>query len=259
MNENENVNEISVSELLKAILKKWWIVVLSVVLGAVIAFAYTKYLVVPTFETTAKLAVHTIDETNAVTDANFGYVLSRDCAELITGNVVLGVAAEKLNAYSFPENDGMKYRNYTAQVLETMVTAESTEESKFFSITVTSIYAEEAKLVADMIIEAFCEGISEDELLAKGGSEGKVIHSPTVPESPATPNTVLNLLLGIVIGAAISCVAIAVVHFTSNRMQSEEWLITTYGESIPLLAVIPDASSTDYKYNNKYYSVKNKS
>ncbi len=261
------IKEISIPELMKAMLKKWWIIVLAALLGAIIAFAYTQYMVVPTYETTAKLGVHTTDDsTSAVTDANFGYVLSRDCADVITGNVVLGDAADKLNEYSFPENDGKKYREYNAEVLATMVTAKSSEESKFFSITVTSIYPEEAKIVADMIIEAFCEDIAAKadggkDLLAKGGADGNVVHEPVVPSAPSSPNKVLNILIGFAAGVALSCAIIVVLHFTNNRLQSEEWILSAYGEAIPLLAVIPDTSSTKYKeyrYNEKYYSKKKK-
>ena len=169
------------------------------------------------------------------------------------------MAAERLNNYAFPENDGMKYREYSAEVLATMVSASSSSDSKYFTLSVTSIYPEEAKIVADMVIEAFCVGVSRDDLLAKGGAEGKVVHMPTVPQSPTTPNKTVNTLIGAVIGILVSCVAVIIAHFASNRLQSEEWLITTYGDSIPLLAVIPDASSTEYRYDRKYYSNKVKS
>lgn len=256
---NEGIYEVSVSELFKAILKKWWIVAIALILGAVLMFAYTEYLVVPTYKTTARLGVHTTDDTTtAVGDANFGYVISRDCADVITGNVVLGNAADKLNAYAFPENNGMKYREYSATVLAGMVSAQSYTDSKFFTVSVTSIYPEEARIVAEKVIEAFCEGVSRDDLLAKGGAEGKVVHRPTTPNSPVSPNKTLNVLIGAVIGVLISCAAIVVAHFASNRLQSEEWLITAYGENIPLLAVIPDASSTEYRYDKKYYSSKKK-
>ena len=255
---NEGIYDVSVSELARAVLKKWWVVVIALVIGALLAFAYTEYLVVPTYKTTAKLGVHTPndDASSSVADANFGYVLSRDCADVITGNVVLKMAADKLNAYGFPENGGMKYREYSAEVLATMVSAESVTDSKYFNLSVTSIYPEEAKIVADKVIEAFCEGISVRDLLAKGGAEGKIVHEPVVPNTPATPNNTLNIMIGAIIGVIASCLAIIIAHFASNRLQSEEWLITTYGDTIPLLAVIPDASSTEYRYDRKYYSTK---
>ena len=140
-----------------------------------------------------------------------------------------------------------------------MVSASSSSDSKFFTLSVTSIYPEEAKIVADMVIEAFCVGVSRDDLLAKGGAEGKIVHMPTVPKAPTTPNKTVNTLIGAVIGVLVSCVAVIIAHFASNRLQSEEWLITTYGDSIPLLAVIPDASSTEYRYDRKYYSNRSKS
>lgn len=256
---NEGIYEVSVSELFKAILKKWWIVALALILGALMMLAYTQYLVVPTYKTTARLGVHTTDDTTtAVGDANFGYVISRDCADVITGNVVLGHAADKLNAYAFTENGGMKYREYSASVLANMVSAQSYTDSKFFTVSVTSIYPEEARIVAEKVIEAFSEGVSRDDLLAKGGAETRVVHQPTTPNSPVSPNKALNVLIGAVIGVILSCVAIVIAHFASNRLQSEEWLITNYGETIPLLAVIPDASSTEYRYDKKYYSSKKK-
>ena len=254
---NEGIYEVSVSELFKAVLKKMWIVNIALVLGALLMFAYTEYLVVPTYRTTARLGVHTTDDsTSAVGDANFGYVISRDCASVITGNVVLENAADKLNAYDFAENNGMQYREYSAEVLSKMVSSESYTDSKFFTVSVTSIYPEEARIVAEKVIEAFCEGVSRDDLLAKGGAECKVVHKATTPTSPISPNKTLNVVIGAIAGVLISCIAIIIAHFASNRLQSEEWLIVNYGESIPLLAVIPDASSTEYRYDKKYYSSK---
>ena len=55
---NEGIYDVSVSELFRAVLKKWWIVVIAFLVGALLAFAYTEYLVVPTYKTTAKL--HTL-------------------------------------------------------------------------------------------------------------------------------------------------------------------------------------------------------
>ena len=68
---NEGIYEVSVSELFKSILKKWWIVAVALILGALLMFAYTEYLVVPTYKTTARLGVHTTDDTTtAVGDAS---------------------------------------------------------------------------------------------------------------------------------------------------------------------------------------------
>ena len=119
------------------------------------------------------------------------------------------------------------------------------------------MYPEEARIVAEKVIEAFSEGVSRDDLLAKGGAECKVVHMPTTPKSAISPNKTLNVMIGAIIGVLISCVAVVIAHFSSNRLQSEEWLIVNFGEDIPLLAVIPDASSTEYRYDKKYYSSKN--
>jgi len=136
-----------------------------------------------------------------------------------------------------------------------MVSAQSTVDSKYFTVAVTSPDADEAKVVAEKVIEAFCEGVSKDDLLAKGGAEGKVVDRPE-KGALISPNKTLNTLVGAVVGALLSCIAIIIAHFASNRLQSEEWLIANFGDSIPLLAVIPDASSTEYRYDHKYYSSK---
>ena len=55
------------------------------------------------------------------------------------------------------------------------------------------------------------------------------------------------------VGVVLSFGALLVIHFLKDALDGEDWLIDTFKDSIPMLAVIPDANSPGRGYRK--YSV----
>ena len=250
----ENVYGVTLSQLMKSVLKRWWIIALATVVCAVMLFVYTDFFVTPMYSTSAKLGVNS-DEMSIYQDFLSGQAMSKDYAEIVISNVTLARAAKMLNEYDFEENGGVPYREeYTASVLSKMISIETVDSSRFFDIVIVSEYPQETKIVADHIIEAFCARL-RDENIIRGG-EGRVLNQPTVPQSPSSPNIVTNTLIGALAGFALSFGCLLVAGLMKDDLDSEEWLIAHYSEKVPLLAVIPDAraSARSYKYSRYSYN-----
>ena len=250
----ENVYGITLAQLMKSVLKYWWIIVLATVVCATSVFVYTDRFVPDTYQSSAKLSINS-DEMTIYQDLLSGQAMAKDYAEIVKSNVTLERAAKKLNEYDFEGNGLTAFREeYTASLLSQMITVQTVEGSRFFDITISSENREETKIVADHVIEAFCERLRAENII-KGG-EGKVLNWPTVPQSPSSPNIIANTLLGAIAGFAISVGVLLVVGLAKDDMDSEEWLIARYGEKIPMLAVIPDARSSGRGYRYSKYSYK---
>ena len=248
----ENVYGITLSQLIKSVFKRWWIIALATVVCGVMLLAYTHYFVTPMYTTSAKLGVNS-DEMTIYQDFVSGQAMAKDYAEIVRSNVTLERAAKKLNEYGFEENGGVPYRQqYTAAILSEMVYIETVENSRFFDLVIVSEYPEETKIVADHIIEAFCDRL-RDENIIRGG-EGQVLNQPTVPQTPSAPNIVINTIVGALVGFVLSFGVLLVLGLMKDDMDSEEWLIGHFGEKIPLLAVIPDAKSAGRSYKYSKYS-----
>lgn len=244
---NESVYDVTLLQILDMLRKRWWIIALTTVLLAVLAFGYASFAVTPTYSTFAKLGVKRYDM-SSYQDAVAGHEMAQDDADYLHSNITLGIAADALNEYDFPENGGKPYRKYSADVLMNMVDVTTVENSRFFKMTVVSTNAEETKIVADAVIDAYFQRLEDDywEQSANGEryitAAGMLIHEPTTPTSPSSPNVRNVTLLGAFVGLVLGCVIVVVMGLCRGAMNSEDWLVRTFGEKAPVLAVIPDAS-----------------
>lgn len=257
-----NSNVLSLNRIFGAMLKRWWIILIATIVGAVAMFAYTYYLVTPTYTTKAKLGVNYV-EMSEYQNAVMGQSVAKECAEILVSNVTLEKAAEELNAYSFSENGGEAYRTYTADNLHSMIKTYTTTESRYFTVEVTATNPKEAKIVCEFVTKAFCDVIEEKGFIK--GAEGRIIHHPVEPTAPSSPNLTSKTVVGGIIGFVVAAAVLITISLFKDLIEGEDWLIETYKDKIPLLAVIPDANSPSggyRRYAKKYgygygYATKN--
>ena len=242
--------EVSLGQLFQVAFKHWWIILIAVVLGATIAFAYVNLFVTPTYTTTAEVGVNNMNM-SSYQDAIAGQTVAADSAKIIVGNVCLSRAAEKLNT---AENVAKFGKTYTAESIARMINTAVSEATRYIEVKVTSTNAEETEAVCWAVVNAFRQVLEEEDLL--NGAKGKIIDEPTTPTAPSSPNVTLTVVLGALIGIVLSFGTLLIVHFSKNALDGEDWIIETYKEKIPMLAVIPDAYSAERKYRKYGYKYK---
>lgn len=269
--------EISIGQLIKEGFKRWWIILLAVIVCAGGMFAYTKLFSTPSYSSSAKIGVSSSDMTS-YQDAIMGQTLATECSDILKGSVTLETAAQMLNDYynTLYESEGkIPPRVYTLNDLERMVSTSTSADTRYFHVTVTTSAAniridetgltkeeieaakedaakEEARIVCDYVVAAFGKTLDEHDIIF-----GAKVHTVDTPKMGAetSSNLVLNTLLGALIGFAVSFGVIVIVGFMRNTIDSEDWLANNFGENIPVLAIIPDANnakSTYGKYSKKY-------
>ena len=234
----------SLGQIFSLAFKRWWIIVLAVVLGAALLFAYTYFFIAPQYVSSARIGIRVL-QMNAYNESMTAQKVAKECSDILMADITLDNAAAELNA-------GGKTQ-YTSATLRRMITTVIDEDTRFFDVNVTNYDPVEASRVCQTVIDSFCRVLEERELIKE--AEGIILNYPTRPNSPSSPNITTNTMVGGILGLVISFFAMLLVGFLRDSVDCEDYILSTYGEKFPILAVIPDANSRSYgyrRYTKKY-------
>lgn len=262
----EKTFEMSLGEIIKVALKRWWIILLAVAVCSGAMFAYANFFSTPTYTSRAKIGVSS-SEMTSYQDAIMGQTLATECSDILKGSITLKTAVEFINT---------KYdRDYTLADLERMVSTSTSSDTRYFYVSVTATAndvtidntgmtkkeaeaarnlaaREEAKIVCEEVIAAFEHTFAHNAII-----EGAKVHTVDDPKLGVDSSSAVakSVLIGALVGFALSVGGIVVAGFFKDAVESEDWLSTTFGDSMPVLAVIPDATDAKNaygKYSKKY-------
>ncbi len=254
MNENKNKYEIDVMQILEMLLKRWWILVLALVLCVGAAFAYTKICVTTTYTSTTSVHVRGGGNLNIYQAILAGQYQSNDYPYILYSRDTLEEAAANLNAQITANGGEAKYN---AANLRGMVSYSMVEDSNIFQIKVTGLDPEETKLVADEVSRVFkirTEQISKAEI---ADMDVETARLGARNSSGMSRNIIIGAVLGLIIGAGITIL----LGINNDVIYSDEWLLSRFKDEIPLLASIPDSNLPKSKkgYSRyKYYHYSSK-
>lgn len=242
MNENTESREIDLLQMASALVKKWWVIAVATVLAGIIAFGYTRLGITPKYEATAMFYVNnsSISGKISLPDLN----MARDC--VASCGVILGT---RLTLEEVIREGNL---NYTYEQLGKMIDSHAVNGTEIFSVTVTSTDPQEACDIANTIASVLPQKVAD----AMDGVKVKVIDYAVVPQTKSSPSTPKNTVLGMLVGFVLSAGVIILLEMFNDTINSEEWLVTTYGDEIPLLSVVPDVNAKSdrryYKYGGYY-------
>ena len=240
--EKEGV-EIDLKRVLIAMMYRWWIIVLAVVLFGTAAFSYAWFGMTPVYSSNVKLYVNN----NYVESPGYSSAQIMAAKDLAATYMVILESRNVLEEVS-KRVDG----RYTYEQLRSMVSASAVNETEVFQVTVTGQNYKDVAKIANCIAEVLpdrIKGIVE-------GSSVRVVDGAVENPNPVGPSYKKYALLGAAIGLVLSVVVVALVDMMDTTIKSEEYLIQAYGK-IPLLAVIPGADSAS-GYSRGYYGKNNR-
>jgi len=239
---DNNVEEIDLLKLGKALWNRAWALVICTILGAALAFGYTMCFITPLYQASALLYVNN----NALDIGNTRVSISN--GDLVAANGLIStyeVILKSRNTLEAVIDDGGL--PYTYEQLSKMVSAGSVNDTAVLKITVTNRNPEMAAHITNTIARVLPEritGIVE-------GSSVEIVDYAVPPTKPSSPNTMKNTAIGGMLGFVI-CAAIVVLRFLmDSTIREEEYLLETY-KDIPVLSVIPDLT-TDEGGSYYYY------
>lgn len=232
--------EIDSQRVLGAVLKRFWVISIVAVLGAVLSFLITFFLITPKYESSAMFYVNN----NSLSLSDVGITSSDLTAsqKLVDSYIVILKTRDCLD-------DVIDYAdvNRDYEDLEDMITAEAVNATEIFRVTVTSPDPVEAEKIASAIAYILPNQISD----IIEGTSAKIVDTAMVPTKPSSPSYVNNTILGF-LAALVLCATIVVLQEVFDvTIRTEEDV--TQRCPHPILAAVPDMSATTKGGYGYYY------
>lgn len=229
--------EIDVLKLINALWKRVWLILLCGVVCAALAFSYAYFIVVPQYSSSVEFYVNNSSGSSSLSSSQVAAAES-----LLKVYVVIMQSRETLDQVI--EKAGLAY---SPSQLKRMISAASVSNTEVFSVTVKSPNPDEARLIADTIMDVLPQRI--DSVVS--GSSVVVVSAPRTPSAPVEPIVRKYAMLGAAVGILLCCVLIIISELLDNTIRDADYLESTYG--LPTLALIPDL---EMKEKGGYYKKK---
>ncbi len=241
--ERQEEVEIDLRRLALAVWRKAWLVVLSAVLCAALAFAGTYYFVTPLYKASAMFYVN--NSSISVGDAAFSLSTGDLSAakSLVISYIVILESRSCLN-------DVMDYAgvSYTYGQMKDMVSATAVNNTEVFQITVTSPDPQEAEKIANAIAYILPKKISG----IIDGTSAKIVDYAVIPSSPSSPSYTKNAAVGFMIGFVLCAGVIVLMELFDTVVRNEEDIEQV--TDLPILASVPDMQLSSSGGYSSYYA-----
>lgn len=237
---NDEVIEIDLLRLLRALWHRAWLILLAGIMAAGIGFSYAKFAITPRYEAGALMYVN--NSSFSVGSTSFSISSSQISAaqSLVDTYVVILQSRTTLE-------EVIKKANvpYSYEQLHGMVRAAAVNGTEIFKITVNSTNPEEAALLANTIAKVLPETISD----VVDGSSVRIVDRAVVPTQKVSPSITKYTAIGFALGFLISSAVVALIDMFDDVIRDADYLTQTF--NAPVLASIPDlmgAPTSKYGY-----------
>lgn len=231
--ENNVENTIDLKVIFTALLSHLKFIILVTLIFTIGAFCITKFFITDKYTATAQIYVDPRNNTTESTDLNYQDLTAAEklvntCQILFTGDRMVGYVADDLkNKYGVED--------FSVSQLKSMISVEAASTgTSVMNIKVVSEDAQTSAIIANIVLDRADE-VYQD--IVEGGAV-KTVNNATVPESPSSPNTMKNVILGFALGFVFSCGIIVVLELIDTKIKPTDDLEQMYG--IPLFAEILD-------------------
>lgn len=217
--------EIDLLDLAYMLLDKIHYIILCLLAGAVLLNAVAFFCIEPTYQSTAKMYVVSASNDSVVdlTDLNIGTSLTSDYEELMLSYPVLSQVIEKLNL------------DMDTDELKEMVTLENPQDTRILNVTVTSTDREEARNIANTLIDVSVDYLPE----TMSTNPPNIAQKARLAEEKAAPGYARYTLIGAVLGAVLFSCVLIVQYLMDDTIHSAEDMEKYFG--IVPLTTIPDS------------------
>lgn len=236
--------EISLGDIIKAMWKKAWLIIILTLVCAVVAYIIAAYYTAPKYTSTTEIFVRNAKSGSQTTnDMTLSKNLLSPYKKVLLNNSLLQKVADELNANKDnPDfNTGfLKESDYTMSQIKSMIRVSLDEDSQVITINVVASNPKEAQAVNLFLERHFPDEVKR--IINTG--EAVSLYEPTLPKSPSSPNVSRNTLIGAIVGFVIAAAIIILMFMTDSAVHSETDLTEAFGD-ISVLGVIPVIQAKD--------------
>lgn len=238
----KKIARVDMNRVFHALVRRLWVVVIAAILCGAVILGVTCLFVTPEYEADALFYVANSSLSISSTTLSLSSSDLTAAQSLVQTYIVILNSRSTLEAViSAGELD------YSPEELSEMIHAGAVNETEIFQVTVTSTDPQEARYIANAIAVVLPEKISS----IVEGSSVFVVDYAVDPTEHSSPNYWSSAFLGMLAGFVLSVLIIVLAEINNRTIRSENYLSQTYPD-VPLLAVIPDAHSTEGGYYRAY-------
>ncbi len=220
--DNDDVVEINLAEVGRAIFHRIWLVILAGVVAGAVAFAISRFFITPVYTSTAQVIVLTDDsKSSSLANLQASAQLTSDYAQLMTSPTVLRETIQDLNLTM--EEDALKKR----------ITITNPTNTRILIITASDPDPERAQRIVNAISQNGSEYITQTL-----GVTTPNISGGEVADKPSSPNVKKNTAVGLLIGVLLAIVWIVVSMIVNDTMTTEDDVEKYL--NLTVLASVPD-------------------
>lgn len=211
-------------------------IILCAVLGGLLAFGYTRFLITPLYQAEAKLYMVSASAGTMIdiSDLQLGSQLTSDYKQLMVSRPLLEDVIDELDL------------NMSYGALKGMISISNPSDTRILNVTVTSSDPElSCKLANELVDQAvvYLPRVMECD-------EPNVVERAVVPGGASSPNYARNAFLGVLLGV-VACCAVLLIRFLMNdTFVTADDLVRRFG--IQPLAAIPEADLGSFNKRLKH-------
>lgn len=217
--------------MMRAVLKKLWIIILAAAVAGGLTYAGTKLFIKPVYHSSFTAYINNKKDSSGAgrssSDVKASQALVHTYSEIMTSRYVLRAAAETLDIpYSYGK-------------MKSMVSTSINDETGIITVNVDTPSPELSLNLAQEVEKtslAYTKNIVD-------GSTMQIIDHPVLPSGIYKPDYIKLAVLGAVAGALLAVILICIKQFFNDKVFSENELSERY--NIPVVGVIPDMINTD--------------
>ena len=222
-NDNEEM-EIDLLELLMVMKKHLAAILLAGIVGLVIMFAYTSFLVTPLYSASSMMYVmpdNSNSNSSTLSDMQVGQQLTSDYSSMIESRSFMEDVIKKLNLT-------IDYQ----QLLEKVEVTNPTS-SRILQVTVNDPNPQTAADIANEVAS-----VAESKLKEITGMQAiKIYEEAAVPDRPSSPSLKKNCALGLLAGLVLAMAVITILYLLDDTIKTEDDIEKYLG--MTTLAVLP--------------------
>lgn len=220
--------EINIFELINLLIRKLWILVLSALVCAGLAFCYSFFGLTPLYTSSATIyinnsAVSSYENKISSSDISAAESLVNNVASIIESRSVVNLVYDDLG------------RTKTQEELKNMLSVNVKTNTVMVEISIQCDNAEDAQKIATSFVK--CSQKRIEEIIENSGVS--VVDEPNLPKNTSFPNYNTYIILGFLAGLVISAVAVVVVDILDTRIDSAQDFEETFPD-ISIIGIIPN-------------------
>lgn len=206
---NEEI-EIDLMEILMLLLHYAWMIAMAAVIVGGAAFAFSKFVITPTYESTTRILVLNRQDSGngnlTYSDLQLGSSLTKDYPELIQSRYVVEKVIDMFGLES-------TYEKFLSKI---QVSTKS--DSRIIDITITDPDPVLAKEIADALRDIAAERIVEVTDIQAVNK----VDDANLPERPANPSVIKWTLIGFLLGGFLAAAVVLVRFLLDDTIKSSE-------------------------------------